>query len=240
LAVALPHRLSDRDNTTEDRRDEMKVIAFNGSPRQSHNTATLLGKALDGAASVGAETDLVHLYTMQFKGCSSCFACKIRNGRSYGTCAVRDDLTPLLNKITEADAILLGSPIYFASVSGEMKSFLERLMFPYLVYDKVYSSLFPKKIKTAFIYTMNVSEAAMGERGYLPHLENNERFLARLFGASERLCSFDTYQTDYTKIVADGFDPEKKAERRRDVFPQDCENAFQLGVRLARQDALAG
>lgn len=217
----------------------MKVIAFNGSPRRAQNTATLLTTALEGAASVGAETELIHLYDIQFKGCSSCFACKTRNGRKYGTCGVKDELAPHLNKIAEAGAILLGSPIYFASVSGEMKSFLERLMFPYLVYDKTYSSLFPRKIRTGFIYTMNVTEAQMGEYGYLPHLDNNERFLARIFGESERLCSFDTYQTDYSKIVADGFDAEKKAARRRDVFPQDCENAFQMGVRLGQPHASA-
>jgi len=229
LAVALPHRLIGKEGTAE-----MKVIGFNGSPRRHQNTATLLGKALAGAASIGAETELVHLYDLHFKGCISCFACKTRKGRSYGTCALRDDLTPLLEKTREADAFILGSPVYFASVTGEMKSFLERLMFPYLVYDGSYSSLFPKKIKTGFIYTMNVTEAAMNDRGYLPHLENNERFLARLFGASERLCSFDTYQTDYSKIVADGIDVEKKTERRRDVFPLECDRAFEMGVRLAQ------
>jgi hypothetical protein len=56
-----------------------------------------------------------------------------------------------------------------------------------------------------------------------------------LFGASESLCSFDTWQfEDYSKVVADLFDPEKKAQRRREVFPQDCEKAFDMGVRLVR------
>jgi hypothetical protein len=71
----------------------MKVIAFNGSPRKDWNTAALLGKALEGAASQGAETELFHLYDLNYKGCVSCFACKTRNGKSYGRCAVKDDLT---------------------------------------------------------------------------------------------------------------------------------------------------
>ena len=70
----------------------MKIMAFNGSPRKAWNTATLLGKALEGAASKGAETELVHLYDLSFKGCISCFACKLKGGRSYGKCAVEDDL----------------------------------------------------------------------------------------------------------------------------------------------------
>jgi len=56
----------------------MKVIAVNGSPRKKWNTATLLHKALDGAKSIGAQTEFIHLYDLNFKGCTSCFACKKR------------------------------------------------------------------------------------------------------------------------------------------------------------------
>jgi multimeric flavodoxin WrbA len=54
----------------------MKAIGVNGSPRKKWNTATLLKKALEGAASEGAKTGLVHLYDLDYKGCISCFACK--------------------------------------------------------------------------------------------------------------------------------------------------------------------
>ena len=87
-------------------------MAFNGSPRKKWNTATLLEKALEGAASQGAETELIHLYDLNYKGCISCFACKTIGGKSYGKCAVRDDLTPIFRKVEKADAIILGSPIY--------------------------------------------------------------------------------------------------------------------------------
>ena len=211
----------------------MKVIAFNGSPRKTWNTATLLAMALEGAASRGAATRLVHLYDLKYSGCRSCFACKTRGGPGYGRCATRDDLAPILTEAAEADAILLGSPVYFASVSGEMKSFMERLLFPYLAYDAGHPSLFPRKIRTGFIYSMNVPEPDMTERGYRPHLDNNENFLKRVFGACETLCSFDTYQFDYSKMVCTYFDPIKKAARRAEVFPLDCEKAFQMGARLA-------
>ena len=119
----------------------------------------LLEKALEGAASLGAVTELVHLYDLDFKGCTSCFACRLKGGKSYGQCAMRDGLTPLLDKLRNADAFLLGSPIYFGTVTGEMRSFMERLLFPYLTYTQPPGSLFGRKIRTAFIYTMNVSEA---------------------------------------------------------------------------------
>jgi len=215
----------------------MKVMAVNGSPRKTWNTATLLKKALKGAASQGADTELVHLYDLNFKGCISCFACKTRGGKSYGRCAVKDELQPILKKIEAADALILGSPIYFGIVSGEMRSFMERLLFPYFTYTDPPQSLFPHKMPTGFIYTMNITEELMQEWGYGPLFENNQRLLEMVFGTSELFCSFDTYQfKDYAKVVADRFDPEKKARRRQEVFPQDCDRAWAMGARLAGID----
>ncbi len=214
----------------------MKVMAFNGSPRKTWNTATLLQKAMEGSASKGAQTRLVHLYDLKYTGCKSCFACKTKDGPSYGRCAAQDDLTPILKEVLEADALILGSPIYFGGVTGEMKSFMERLLFPYLRYSlpSLSESLFPRKIHTGLIYTMNVTEQVMNERGYQTPIALNEGFLRRLFGAAETLCCFDTYQfDDYSKMVVDRFDPVKKLSRRQQVFPQDCEKAFAMGARLA-------
>jgi multimeric flavodoxin WrbA len=212
----------------------MKVIAFNGSPRKTWNTATLLNSALKGAASQGAETELIHLYDFSFKGCVSCFCCKTRGGKSYGKCAVKDELTPILEEIEEADRIILGSPIYLGTVTGVMRSFMERLIFPYLTYTDPQHTLFPKKINTGFIYTMNVTEDRMKALFYGQHLGINEMFLRMIFGASESLFSYDTYQfKDYSKVVADRYDVEKKAKRRKAVFPKDCEKAYEMGVRFA-------
>ncbi|MGC2062900.1 MAG: flavodoxin family protein [Thermodesulfovibrionales bacterium] len=209
----------------------MKVIAFNGSPRKKGNTATLLEKALEGAAAQGAEAELIHLYDLDFKGCISCFACKTKGGKSYGRCAVEDDLTPVFRQIETADAIILGSPIYFGTVSGEMRSFMERLLFPYLTYTNPPQSLFPKKIKTGFIYTMNTPEELMTERGYVHHFKLHETIFRVLFGASEYMCSCDTYQfDDYSKVVSERFDPEKKALRHQEIFPKECEKAVGMGA----------
>jgi len=216
----------------------MKVIAFNGSPRKKWNTATLLEKALEGAASQGAETELIHLYELGFKGCISCFACKTKGGQSYGRCAVKDDLRPILEKVLQADAIILGSPIYFGTVSGEMRSFMERLLFPYRPYADARDprqSLFPKKIQTGFIYTMNVTEKQMKASEFDQHPHHNEKVLKLIFGSSESLFSFDTYQfEDYSKVVADRYDVEHKTKRRRQVFPIDCQKAFEMGARFSK------
>ena len=57
---------------------KMKFLAINGSPRKQWNTATLLNKALEGASSEGAGAELIHLYDLNFKGCTSCFECKLK------------------------------------------------------------------------------------------------------------------------------------------------------------------
>jgi multimeric flavodoxin WrbA len=215
----------------------MKVIAINGSPRKTWNTATLLGKALEGAAAQGAEAELIHLYDLDYKGCISCFACKTRGGKSYGTCGFNDGLTPILQRIIEADALIIGSPIYFGSVTGETRSFFERLLFPYLTYTVPYASIAPRKIATGFIYTMNVAEEQSKAYGYEHLFNSHARYLQLIFGQQpESLCSFDTCQVDdYAKVLIESFDPAKKAERRKEVFPQDCQRAYELGARLAEK-----
>lgn len=214
----------------------MKVIAINGSPRKNWNTATLLEQALKGAESRGAETELIHLYDLDFKGCISCFACKRIDGKSYGVCAMNDDLKPILKKIESADALILGSPIYFGDVTGEMRSFLERLFFQYLVYDKNHSVLLQKKIPTAFIYTMNVNEQQMEMMGYEYIFNKMETLLQMFFGSAELLCVTDTYQfDDYSKYISTAFNAEEKAKRRKDEFPKDCNKAFEMGVRFAEK-----
>jgi multimeric flavodoxin WrbA len=199
-----------------------------------------VAKALEGSAAQGAQTELVHLYDLDFKGCTSCFACKTRGGKSYGRCAMKDGLTPLLESIATADALVIGSPVYFGSVTGETRSFLERLLFPYLTYTVPYGTLFPRKLATAFIYTMNVTEERRREFGYEYFVKSNERYAQLLLGSAESLCAFDTCQVDdYSKVVIESFDPVHKAKRRAEALPLDCQRAFDLGRRLAGAETVA-
>jgi multimeric flavodoxin WrbA len=211
----------------------MKIIGVNGSPRKTWNTATLLGKALEGAASRGAQTGIVHLYDLDYKGCVSCFACKTPGGKSYGRCARQDGLTPLLGRIEAADGLILASPVYYGTVTGEMRSFMERLFFPWMTYTDPPGSLFPRKIRSGFICTLGATEEMAKDRGFDRHIAINEWFMQLIFGAAETLCSYDTLQfEDYSKVFAPRFDPEKKAKRRAEVFPEDCRKAFELGARI--------
>lgn len=212
----------------------MKAVGINGSPRKTWNTATLLGKALEGAASLGAETEIFHLYDLNYKGCVSCFACKTKDGKSYGRCARQDGITPILQKTELVDIVILASPIYFGTVTGEMRSFMERLLFPYMTYTDPPGSLFNRKLSSGFIYTLGATEEFAKELGFDRHIQANEMLLKLIFGASETVCSYDTYQfEDYSKIYAPRWDPEAKARRRSEIFPIDCQRAFEMGGRLA-------
>lgn len=216
----------------------MKFFAVNGSPRKTKNTAALLEKTLEGAksAKVGEpiETEMIHVYDLNYQSCISCFECKRVGGKSYGNCAVKDSLTPVLQQLAEADGIIFGSPVYFGGITGKMKSFLERFLFQYSVYDMHYSSLAPKRMPTAFIYTMNVTDAVMHEWGYQQNFKDIEMFIEKMFTKPQILYANDTYQfNDYAKYKVEIFSEEEKARHRERQFPVDCQKAFQLGASLA-------
>ena len=211
----------------------MNVIAINGGPRKSWNTVALLEKALEGAASNGANTELIHLYDLNFKGCKSCFACKRKNNDCNGLCAINDDLKEVLEKILKCDVLILGSPIYFGNVTGEMRSFMERLLFANLSYNAGERSTFTGHIASAFIYTMNITEAQMHETNYETIFEQYKNLLQIFNGTSEIIISNDTFQfKDYTMFDASRFDAEHKASVKSEQFPLDCQKAFEFGARV--------
>jgi multimeric flavodoxin WrbA len=213
----------------------MKLIAFNGSPRKKGNTATLLRHAIEGAKEEGAKTELIHLYDLDYKGCTSCYACKRIGGKSYGHCAMKDDLRPVLKKVEATDAILIGSPIYYSITTGETRCFLERLMYPYSVYDKERSTLFGKKIRTGFIYTAGAKEEMVKEMGFDRNARLTEMAMARIFGSCESMFVTNTSPfDDYSKYVSSLFDPEEKKKHQQVQFPKDCKKAYGLGARLIR------
>jgi multimeric flavodoxin WrbA len=217
----------------------MKVYAINGSPRKNKNTSILLQKALDGvkesAKDKEIETEIINLYDLKYTGCKSCFACKRLGGKSYGKCAVKDDLQEVLEKVSQADGLIFGSPIYFGTITGQLQSFLERLLFPYLVYDENYSSIPPKKMPTAFIYTMNAPEELMNQIGYLKTFHHIESVIERILTKPLVIHSNNTYQfDDYSKYESSAFSEEAKAAHRKIQFPLDCQKAFELGVNLIK------
>ncbi|MGD0644854.1 MAG: flavodoxin family protein [Candidatus Bathyarchaeia archaeon] len=105
----------------------MKVVAFNGSARKDGNTAILLKRVLKVLEAEGIETELIQLAGEQLRGCSACRVCfETKNLR----CAITDDnVNAYIQKMVEADGIILGSPTYFGMISPEMKALIDRAGF---------------------------------------------------------------------------------------------------------------
>ena len=209
-----------------------KIIAINGSPRKNWNTDTLLRDVLSGAAAAGAETEMIYLYELNFCGCKSCMACKLKKEPRPDRCVLRDDLAPVLARVHEADVVVLGSPIYFSEVTGEMRSFFERFLFQYLNYDDYDKPLSPAK-KTAWVFTMNVPADRFGDFGYPELFQRYENWMKLYFGHCETLLSTDTMQVrDYTRYHLGCWDGDAKRHRHETVFPEDRRKAYELGARL--------
>lgn len=102
----------------------MNVVAFNASARKGGNTKLMLDAVLKPLQDVGAQTELVELAGTNPKGCKACFVCIKKKD---GTCAIKDDIiNECIDKMAKADAIILGSPTYFADVTTEMKALIDR------------------------------------------------------------------------------------------------------------------
>jgi multimeric flavodoxin WrbA len=102
----------------------MKVVAFNSSPRPKGNTSILLGAVLDELQKEGIETELVSLAGKPLQGCIACYQCFKNKNRK---CAVESDsMNEYIEKMIEAEGILLGTPTYYSDVSAGMKALIER------------------------------------------------------------------------------------------------------------------
>lgn len=103
----------------------MRVVAFNGSARKDGNTCLLLKAVLEELQAEGAETELIQMAEKgPIQGCIACFRCMEQKNMK---CAVETDpFNEYFEKITKADGILLGSPVYFSDITAGMKALIER------------------------------------------------------------------------------------------------------------------
>ncbi len=99
----------------------MKAIGIVGSPRKGGNTEILTAHCLKAIAEEGLDTELASLAGLDIKGCDACEYCYEHDG-----CSIEDDLQPVYAKMIAADAIIVGSPVYFGSATSLVKGFLER------------------------------------------------------------------------------------------------------------------
>lgn len=200
----------------------MILYAINGSPRKKWNDDQLLDSMVCGVKAVCKDIEVrkINLYDYTFKGCISCFACKLVGAEPV--CAQKDKIGEVLREIKESDGLILASPIYFKNVSGAMRCFMERLVFP---------GKFEKEVKLATIFTMNETNDI-----YQMHTKSEiDTFVSSVASTLRtteysRTLAFDTLmRKDEEKYKQSHFDHKKKSERHLKEWPGMLEQAYTKG-----------
>lgn len=109
----------------------MKVVAINGSPRRNGNTAGALKIACEELEKEGIETEIIQIGGKRFSGCVNCGQCGKNQNRRCGI--ENDDMNSVIEKLYEADGIIIGSPVYFSNVTTEVKALIDRAGFVSMV-----------------------------------------------------------------------------------------------------------
>ena len=152
----------------------MKVIGFSGSPRKDANTDRLVAHVLAGAQKAGAGTAFFRIADLNIKGCISCYYCK-----SHDTCSIKDDMQGLYKEIHAANAVVIGSPVYMGQMTGQTKTFVDRLL-PMLNAD--FTTRLQKRPGLVLAFTQGQPDTSM----FLPYMENTKQMFGFLgFTAKE-------------------------------------------------------
>lgn len=98
-----------------------KVLILSGSPRKNGNSDILCDEFMRGAAQVGHQVEKIRVAEKKIGYCRACYAC-----RGTGVCAIKDDMADILQKMIDADVLVLASPVYFYSIDAQLKALIDR------------------------------------------------------------------------------------------------------------------
>lgn len=188
----------------------MKVLAILGSARRGGNTETLMKEALRGA---GSDAEVIDLAELNYVGCQGCKGC--RQADSDG-CIFQDDMQRLYALMKEADALVLGSPVYYGEVTGQMKSFMDRW---YALRDKDRNLRLAPGKRALFILVQGAEE----EGRYEPAVKRLTKVLA-------------SYEMVPRVVIAAGIEKKGAVKAR----PELLRAAFEAGRWLAEATGSGG
>ncbi|WP_371363779.1 2-amino-4-deoxychorismate dehydrogenase [Sporomusa rhizae] len=126
----------------------MKILGINGSARVGGNTEIVLSNILMAAEKLGAATEYIAIDKLKIQGCKGCLWCQ---NKETGRCVQRDDMVEVYDKVASADIVVFASPVYFSTMTGQLKTFIDRL-YPFYGRGGKPSRL-PKQIQAALIFT---------------------------------------------------------------------------------------
>ncbi|MEE0935023.1 MAG: flavodoxin family protein [Methanobrevibacter sp.] len=172
----------------------MKTIVINAGPKRKGICAQLMKSAQNGAESVGCDVEYVDLYKMDLSGCRICLICK--QDEETCKCYWRDELSPLIERILEADCLLIGAPIFFSNPSSHYMALLERLIYCIVSYKT--GNKFKGKVNVGLFYTINYPMDYF-EKSVRPHLKQSEDVLKMLNGRLVVDTFSNISKNDYSK-----------------------------------------
>jgi multimeric flavodoxin WrbA len=190
----------------------MKVVGFIGSPRKKGNTTTIVNEVLRGAQEAGAETKVFNLNQLGIRGCQACYKCQTPEGK----CVQKDDMAPLYDEIYSADAVVIGTPIYMFQVTGQTKTFIDRL-FAFLYLKDGKPGNFRNKLKgkkTVTVFSQGQPDTSL---------------FASNFDLNEGVLNFLGFKVQ-ARIVAGGMMTEDGAKENTAIL----EKAYAAGVGLTK------
>ena len=200
----------------------MKTVVINASPKRRGNNAKLMKSAAEGAESVGAEVKYVDLYKLDLHGCMSCLICK--NEGKHCRCYWKDELSPLIDEILEADCLLIGAPIFFTEPTSHYRALIERLIFCIVSYDV--GNAFKGKVNVGLFYTVNY-DLDYFEKSVRPNLKSSEEILEMLNGELVIESFYNISKNVYSQ------DDEESLKSKESQFERDLERTFEVAARLS-------
>jgi len=188
----------------------MKILGICGSPRKQGNTEVLLDKALEGARSAGAETEKIFLNDLNIAPIQEA---EYENVTKEGFSVIDDGMTAVFKKFSEADAVMIGSPVFFGSLTAQTKTMIDRFQCVWWATEVLGKKVFPERKKGAFLCV-----GAVDRRDFF----DNAKAIVRHF--------FATINAEYKEeMFFPGLDKKGKALERSDYL----EKAFEMGRKLA-------
>ena len=198
----------------------MKTIVINADPKRKGICAQLMKSAQKGAESVGCEVEYVDLYKMDLSGCRICLICK--RDEDVCKCYWRDELSPLIERIFEADCLLIGAPIFFSNPSSHYMAFLERLIYCIVSYKT--GNKFKGKVNVGLFYTINYPMDYF-EKSVRPHLKQSEDILKMLNGKVVIDTFSNISKNDYSK-------EDDTLKNKEEQLTNDFDTIFEIAADL--------
>lgn len=188
----------------------MRILGISGSPKEKGFTNLLLDESLDGARAAGAHTDKIILNDLIIKPCQECLQCN-----DQGICAYTDDMKVVYDKIKVADAVIIASPIYFGSITAQLKIMIDRFNSSWVMSRRKSKSLPEAMKKGAFICVAGADNKE--------YFKNSKSVIKALFGAIGIIYSKELFVGGLDKFTENS--PRKK---------ESLLKSYELGISLVK------